>query len=216
MATKFYLQSSGTPAASPALSASWNNYFSGTTRIFPTSTIRTSTTMTTFTDATANFYRAVAQWVSEPLAAQTITGSIAWVARCCTSSTTGSHFLIVEGRVVSNDGSVVRGTFWAPTTSSSGAWVENGTLTSRQAQPATAVTNVDAQAGDRIVWAMGYEAGATASNTKSISIGTSSATDLTLVDGTTTANNPFIQLSMDVVFQTGGVPNQLMLVGVGT
>ena len=113
MATRFYLPSSGSVGASPAFSASWED--TSIAIRLPAVTVSSSTAMTliakngdTDTNDSDHLY---GQWVSAPLESQTIaTQTVKLQMRGQEENDRANQTLAMCLRVVSGDGSTVRGT----------------------------------------------------------------------------------------------------------
>jgi hypothetical protein len=204
MATRFYLPSSGAAAISPAYTAGWEDQTIAAR--LPTSTTKASSAMTTvsFTDANAaNRDVLFRQYVSAPLAGQYIAAQAMKIQmRVKQRAADCNLFLTWNIKVVSNDGTVVRGT------------VVNMRRDTTEAEP-TAITNrqdtltstaVTAHSGDRLVIEVGLGGDpATGSDHDSdMSIGDDNGTDLPENNSATAANNPWVQFTNDLTFYTAG------------
>jgi len=117
MATRFYLPSSGTAPASPAISAEWEHV--QTTRR-PTKTTKSSTAMANqayspdaaddHTDKDSHFF----QFVSDPLTAQTIIGQTVKIQVQGSESNAGNNCSLTwKLFVCSNDGTTIKETLVA-------------------------------------------------------------------------------------------------------
>lgn len=142
-----------------------------------------------------------AQFISPPLNAQTISGTVTGYARMSIANATGAT---VQSRVkitVINRAGTVVATLLAIT---SGAANLTTTLTSVQMLNAASLTNYTCANGDRICIEIGIgrSSGTTARN-GTIDFGSSSATDIS-AGGSTTANNPVITFSGNISFYQGG------------
>ena len=208
-ATRFYLPSSGAAEVSPAFSA-WT-LTTGADRLKCVTT-RTNTLMinksttTTSESVTSLLNR---QYVSEPIGAQTITGTVKGQLRGMEDNAAQDMVSCILIKVVSNDGSTVRGTllnFTYPALSGN----EYGTKIANRYTPISAsLTTVTAEAGDRIVIEIGayrYKVGgSTGSCTQTY--GDDSATDLPEDQTTKTAYNPWVEFS-----QTLGLPKVIIFI----
>jgi hypothetical protein len=210
--TKLYFPSTGTPAITPAFHAEWEttasavrlplSYPKGTSAVASVSAAETST---------ANLYDVgLAQFISAPLAAQTFSGTLSCVVRCNQSSLAANMTGQMVVRIVSNDGSTVRGTLISPTavTSLSTSTHEWGTSLRNQYFPsgdvATAtLTGVTCEDGDRLVIELGYRAINTVatSYTGTMQFGEAAAGDLVLNQSGTAQANPWLAFSQKVQFQ---------------
>lgn len=218
MATRFYLPwtTGPTAEAAPAYGSGWGVVPTGAGR-GKTSTTKANTALTT--ETAANFAETSTsvvnvlhrQYVSDPLAAQTISGTFSAVVRALESATAANANLQVILRVVSFDGTVERGVLYAGHTAANTATVNvlgqefPTTLGTRIIPSGTALSSVSAQANDRLVLELGARhdnTSATSYNT-TFNLGDPTATaDFSLVSGTTTAGDPWIELSGNLTFAT--------------
>jgi len=138
--------------------------------------------------------------VSQPLAsAVTISGTFRGVWRCYESFWLLNARSAVVVKVVSGDGSVVRGELLRVFNQSDTEW---GNWLSRYCPPEQSVNPVSAQAGDRIV----IEAGARHSQYSGVQIldvylGNTAGQDLDYTEGQTDQYNPWWEFSQDLTFQ---------------
>jgi hypothetical protein len=209
LATRFYLPSSGTPAVSPAYSAEWNRtaragrYPAVTTKT-NTAAIETSLTST----ATNPEFHLAGQFISAPVNAGTISGTVKGQIRARENNDLFGGTVAVRIKVVSNDGTTVRGVLLDNTAALPTARpphvVNTATAVNRKftASDNTTVlhtlTPVTALANDRIVIEVGG---------RDIDAGTSRSMYLTFQDdqltdlgenNTDTAGNPWVEFSADV------------------
>lgn len=165
MATRFYLSRMQAAAVSPAFAAEWENTaVAGRNRMETSKTDAVATTLAyTVNDspATSNRDVLIKQYVSDPIAAGPIAGTLLGVIG---RVYTGSALLNVRSqclaRVVSNDGATVRGTLYAGDLESltgdpSEEWVQGEARLIPRAGP-VALSSVVAQADDRVVVELGY------------------------------------------------------------
>ena len=204
MATRFYLPASGSAPASPAYDGAWDNTTDAAR--LPLVTTKTSTAMANAAisfSSTADVDILQRQWVSEPLAAQTITAqTVKLQIRGWESNSKDTQYTAICIRVVSNDGSTVRGTLVS--------------LTRDGTEFATSLTNrswsgtcseVTASANDRLVVELGLGGDPWGNGNASacyISIGDDSATDLPENDTETSAYNPWLEFANDITFASAG------------
>lgn len=222
-----YLPSSGTPPVTPSAWAGWSDG-TGSAFTYPFSTTKSSSSMSTFTltDPTTSGATVVGRWVSPPLSAVTITGTWRYTARHTNVQSSGYCKGNAVLKVVSNDGTTVRGTLIsrlgpshtvAFNTSNSFRSITNpeweGTIT---------VTSVAASEDDRLVFEVGGYNQNSSTDDVSFSFGDDAGTDLDFSNSDTGADNPWMELSQTLTFneEGGGGPtgpfNQLMLTGCGT
>jgi hypothetical protein len=113
----------------------------------------------------------MAQYVSPPLAAQTISGTFKMYLQTSEPNSTLDYRSQIIIRVVSNDGSIVRGTLYAGDTATTGPNPPSEWNTSTQTRafpragllPA-ALSSLAISAGDRVVVEFGFRAGAAGTN----------------------------------------------------
>ena len=203
-ATRFYYHSSGGQyEGAPAYDSAWE--VTSAVGIGRTRTIRTGTAMTNYTSGASSVVQdiLIGQLISDPIGAQTISGTVKGQARCKESNGGMNAYTAVCIRVVSNDKSTVRGTLLSVTngTSASTELAATGSGTNRYFPASTALTAVTTQNGDRIIIELGARQTANSNNrTVSLVGGDDSATDLAEDESTTTANNPWIEFSQDIKF----------------
>lgn len=148
------------------------------------------------------------QFVSKPLAAQTISGTVKAIMRCAESNVAADMRSQMVIRVVSGDGGTVRGTLLAHDTSVlSNEWnlttLQNRKFPLNWSGGGAALTSVVAQAGDRIV----VEIGNRAHNTSAtqyygyIETGDGATNDCAENETDTLQYNPWIEFSQNLVFQ---------------
>ena len=181
MPTRLYLPYNITPPISPAFDAEWN----GTTNTprYYCKPEKQNTAMTdrgyAETSSTTPFDGCMAQYVSPPLEAQTISGDVKGQIRAKESAAEADMCRAVVIKVVSNDGGTVRGTLLSHFPGSLGSEFATS-LTNRNFPPSTALTPVTAQKGDRLVIEIGFRAfnAVTTSYTGTLRLGDSAAADL--------------------------------------
>jgi hypothetical protein len=164
----------------------------------------------TKTSATSPTHELARQYVSAPIAAQTITGTFTAYIRAREPGTTDNVSSQLLVKVVSGDGATVRGTL-VPLDSPgalTSEWASSGTAGAgtnrrfpRLALTST-VTSVAAQAGDRIVMEFGGRQGSTTTGRVSgIQLGDAGASDLPADETTVTATlNPWAEFSQTITF----------------
>lgn len=160
--TRFYFPSTGSSPISTAYDAEWDKTSEATSRTLESQRTNSALTEQTCSENTATtpFDVAVGQFISAPLnGAQTISGNIRGIIQARESNIAADFQAQTIIRIVSNDGSTVRGTLIAADTS--GLSNEFTTTTTNTKFPkawtgtGTTVTNVNAQNGDRIVVEIG-------------------------------------------------------------
>lgn len=167
---------------------------------FASHTFAKTTTSTTFDGL-------VAQFITPPLAAQTVSGNVKGIIRALESATGNDMRAQMLIRVIGWDGVTFRGTLLAhdasALTSEFAATLTNRKFPLNWTAPGAALTPVACQAGDRIVVEVGYRSHvATLSITGTLEFGDQSVTDLAEDEVGTTQNNPWVEFSNDLVFET--------------
>ena len=201
MATRFYLPSSGAAAVSPAYGA-WT--FTDEAQRLAMATTKISTSMSAIGvtgsfDATGT-HRLWRQYVSAPIGAQTVSGTVKMQARCNNGGVDLDYDHIrLRIIVVSNDGATVRGTLLAlGNYGPANEFTDTPTSTNRTGADGDALSSVSASANDRIVVEIGaYCGGAGGADEGAIQciFGDDSGTDLPENESTTAANNPWVEFS---------------------
>jgi len=152
--------------------------------------------------ATDDYDTLALQFVSDPISAQTITGTIKGQIKCLESSALANFSYAIVVKVVSGDGSTVRGTLYTDF-SDTGAEFDDATRTNRKFPAAgSALGSVVAQAGDRIVIEIGARKNGTnaSSRTATLTVGDSVASDLPEDEVETGVLNPWIEFSQTIKF----------------
>lgn len=202
MATRFYLpaEGSGVPVVSPAFNAGWEQTAQATrlkllrkTSLSTLSTLADTGTrtipITTTQDILCN------QFVSDPIPAQNITGTVSYVSRVVEASTNGNATLALVLSVVSQDGGTVRGTLFSTFTVDT----EFPTSAATRIQTAIAVTALTTQPGDRLVLEVGANvSGPLGATTYTMRFGNSATTDFALTTALTTDLNPWLEVSQNI------------------
>lgn len=139
------------------------------------------------------------QYVSDPLPAQTITGTFSLVVRCVETDANANATLATLVYVVAQDGQTSRGTLF----SVFGTDTEFGTTAATRIVNAQNVTSQTAQAGDRIVVEIGLTATTPLALDGAIQrFGTSAASDFALTSALTTDLNPWCEFSQNLFDST--------------
>lgn len=152
------------------------------------------------------------QYVSPPIQAQTISGTISIGIMQRVSATGATHFAY-HARVVTpagaTRGQLVDGTENVNTINSSVNFTQ-------QFEGSVAISSVVCSDGDYIVVEIGYEINNTTSKTMETRIGTPTS-NLSDTDGSTTSASGFITFSDDILFMSDlpSGTSRLMLMGVG-
>jgi hypothetical protein len=203
--TQLWLPSTGAAAVSPAFD-SWSST-SGATRLASVLT-KISSAMTNFAvnnGGSANPNKLDLQFVSGPLAAQTISGTVKCYARALRGGSTTQWKTRISIRVCNNAGSSFTGTLLTL-----GAFGNNTILNTSLRNMAfaisgTSLTSLAINDGDRLVVELGANNGGNGADTLTINFGDNSATDLGENETDTAANNPWIEFSNAIRLQGEGV-----------
>lgn len=209
MATRFYL-SSTTSVLTPTPGASWNDVTQVQRR--PCSTTKDGSALSIFsvseTSATSGWSIIRAQFITDTLAAQTISGTVQGQIQTYESSTSANMcraFAVYLWSPGSDTYKTLLTHFPASVTSE---FVRNA-LTNRYFPPTgTAITSTASAANDRLILEVGLRAFNTATSIYygSFSFGSASATDLPVNETEIVTYNPWVQFSANLVFSTGGTP----------
>lgn len=201
MATRLYPPSAGTPAITPTKDAIWDAEAAGYAT-YPISTVKSGSTMATvtFSDSDDTFKDCIMrQYVTGPIAAQTIQAqTITLIIRGSQPNANNNMHIQFGARVLSNDGTVVRGTLLPANTFE--AAEPTSSLVSRKVTGTT--TQVISTAGDdRIVFEIGAQGnpGIAATHTYSLRIGDAAATDLDNGTGEADDDAPWIEFATDTI-----------------
>jgi hypothetical protein len=112
MATRIYLPSTGAAAVSPTYDAAWEKSSEANRLTCVTNKISSSfANKTSSENVTTSPYDVLTrQYVSKPLAAQTISGTVKGQIKCQESASAADFCRALVIRIVSSDGNTVRGT----------------------------------------------------------------------------------------------------------
>lgn len=202
MATRFYLPSSGSVPISPSVSSEWESSWQFTRRPAVTTKSNTSFVNDEGYDTPGSTPMDICkfQYISGPLEAQTITGTVKGQIRVYEGEDDDDACRALVIRVVSNDGATVRGTLLAHFPSSlESEWATSAT--NRYFPPSgTSVTSVDAQAGDRLLIEIGVRRFAANSGYHRYRMGDNASSDLPEDETSTSDYNPWIEFSQTLDF----------------
>lgn len=216
MATRFYLPAftGGTaPPVSPGYGSIWDETTSGGQR-FVTATTKAATALENRqigeTSASATYDVLFHQYVSAPLEAQTISGSLSGVVRAIQSAAAADDSLQVMVRVVSEDGATERAVLYGghaaalnTTADALGQEIAVTTAATRVIPSGTAITSYTCVAGDRLVIEVGYRSHDTSTTARNsiLRFGDPTATgDFALTAGLTTDLCPWMEMSANLTF----------------
>lgn len=206
--TRLYLPSTGAAAVSPAYDAGWDQPGSATRLRCVTSRIGSAMAAVAVSKSSATVPWNVLhrQYVSDPIGAQVIAGTLKGQVLANQnvggSSNCSAQLLI---RVVSGDGSTVRGTLLAMQTTGGSTFNvttdRNIRFPHQWTAPGASLSSVTAQSGDRLVIEIGHRTTRSSSGrVGSLTVGDDSGTDLPEDETTTAANNPWLQFSQTLLF----------------
>jgi hypothetical protein len=203
------------PGISPALDAVWDNSGllqrrllgpSSADYVFGTSVLSSGS-------GVANEDTALYQFIYGPLAAQTFSGTLKGQFFCREANAAADARVQIVARVLSSDGSTVRGTLYGPDTaalSSEFAVQTDGSLATNRNIPrggAQSVAGIAAQAGDYLVVEVGFRNHGTNTGAVRVSAGADEATATTDApeDETTTVSGIYrswLEFSHDITINT--------------
>lgn len=196
MATRFTLQSSGTPPVSPAYDAAWNQTGEAD-RVLLTPQLQLSTptaltdkTVTVPITTTQNIL--IRQYVSIPLPAPIIIGGtlnfFTHTFKVSTSATTNNVTCRIFVKRALRDGTPISTLVNGLT--AGGTWTTTATTLNTSFNE----TATQFQRGDRIIWEIGVSAAApTTAGTATARFGSSAASDFAATAGLTTDLNPWVE-----------------------
>lgn len=200
MATRLYFPSSGTtPNSNITFGSQWASVSSNGGQ-FPTSTTKTNTALTLFSDTSgaATTDRALMQYQTNTLNVnQTISGTFSIVVSCSESNAQANTHLAVLVRAVDAN-NTVRGTLLSELVTST----EFATSASTRIFSSVALTSTACLAGDRLVIEIGFhEAAPSSGRTLNETFGDPSATaDFALTANLTTNLDPWCEFSQNITF----------------
>ncbi|MCA9327223.1 hypothetical protein KDA14_01720, partial [Candidatus Saccharibacteria bacterium] len=237
MATRLYFDATTASAVSPAYTASWDITSSADRLVCGTSVSDNNlATGSSYQESDASQVNVLAhQYVSSQQipSARTISGTVRAVIGCYETNGTADGFLQMVVKVVSSDGATTRGVLYAGSalnSVSTNAGDVNEEMTIGNTAMATrivpdqTVSNVNAQAGDRLVIELGWRATNTTTTTRGAFFRHGWQQELSdhlfvsgtnVVAATSTDLNPWVELSYDVFgTETGG--GDFESIGAGT
>lgn len=208
--TRFYLPSSGAAAVSPAYLA-WTS--SGSSTRLRCLTYKISTATANLGAGPVVGTQALVQYVSDPIAGQTIGGNIKGNIRCAQVSTAAGGTIAIGIQLVDSTGGTPRTLLAVVASDSTGTTppvITKTTYTNRFLMNVTegtsiALTQQTAQNGDRIVIELGFRAITTKNSAVSINVGDPSS-DLGENNTETAANAPWVEFDQNVIlFPSAGM-----------
>ncbi len=207
MATRFYLPISGTPPlGSLAVDSNWE-LTDNLTRL-PCFTTKQNTALTQVSavwSAVVTQQWCWRQWQSEPMAAAynwTTADTVSMVIKCAESVAQVDSHLAYVIRVVSGDGSVIRGVIGLYHATSTEYPTSLATIATRiHSARVNGATNFSSQIGDRIIIEIGHHGVTPSLATVYHNYGDPSGTgDFALTEGLTTDLCPWVELSRTISF----------------
>lgn len=217
MPTRFFFPETEAAAVSPTISgADWEHINTLRRKLLATADASALTTTAYTPDAADHLVNGDAhhrQYVSDAIAAQTISGNVKAQFQCLEANNGNNLFLTLLIYVVSNDGTTVTGTLLAITRDTTN---ELGTALNNRNFPSTALSSVVANANDRIVVEVGLGGTPTASggvqgHNGSLRFGGNASSGDLPEDDTTTATTYRPWLEFDGTISFPGVTYQITL-----
>lgn len=208
MATRIYLPSTGASAVTTTFDASWEQSGSAVRRACSTSKISSAMADHTLPeDATSGHDHIAVQFCTSDQFSGTGTtsGTIKGQIRCSTGTANHTSQLVV--RIVSSDGTTVRGTVFPEDATGGTTWA--GSLTGRNfpKDGSSSVSAVNWQDGDRILIEVGGKTGTGGESAGTLNFGDDAASDLAEGEADTGADNPWIEFSQDLFAPAGPTTN---------
>ncbi len=204
--TRLYFSSSAVPPISPGFDSNWEETSSAVRRNMSPTKTTSSMVDETATSAALAEDELIIQLIGPPMKAQTI-NPLNLGFKCYARAARGTLIVTAVSRIVakviSNDGSTVRGTCLSFGDKSTGT---NWNTTDRNkafVDGDDATASVSALLGDRLMIELGLNHTASV-DTAQINIGDNSGTDLAEDETTTTANNPWLEIAQNIFFEDYG------------
>lgn len=180
MATKIYVESTGSPAISPSFSSLWEHTSSASRRVAALTKGSTAQADETFHGAvSAPSDILIFQAILGPIAAVTISGTIDASFQCKLVNFSALHQLEYNVKIVSSDGLTTRGS----SNSTDGTDCPNPSYASRY--HSWTPSSIVGQAGDYLVIEVGMACQSIDAYDRYIEVGTSDGSDLDAADGDT-------------------------------
>lgn len=213
MATRFYLQYGTTPAVTPASWEPFWTYVAATNDTFKAVTTAGITILTNLThtnDGTSGVrYGARVRFVTEQLAAQTLSGNVSGQIQCSESATGNNAVIAIALVVIDSSGTIVGDLLNAGAPAASATPPEMATtLTNRRILDGASSASIafDSYAcanGDRLVIEIGLRE-ATTAGTEVIRVGDDALSGDLPVNDTTTATTyrPWVEFDSTILFYT--------------
>lgn len=212
MATRFYLSDVGDEPVAPSYDSNWEVVTDANRK--PLIRKLLLETADALNYRTVDIPDAVSQdilsyqFISEPLRAQVIAGTVSLVIKCSENLITANASLAVVVNLFSQDGQTLRGTLFSVFSTDS----EFGTTASTRIVNTQNLTQLTAQEQDRIVVEIGATVSTPVLSTFVLYRGNNAASDFALTSGLTTDLNPWIEFSQDLF---SPMPNNYQFVSAG-
>jgi hypothetical protein len=206
MATRLYLPSTGAAAVSPAYDSGWGDT-TGADRIAAV-TIKIASAMASKSFPSNSSGGLARQYVSPPMAAQTISGTVKCYLRCLENFLSHNYDGWIGIRVCNNAGTSFTGTLLATGLHGPGTDFADS-LENRSFADGDTVSSLAINAGDRLVIELGADQ-LTGTGGGDFSFGDNSGTDLPEDETTTAANNPWLEFSMTIAWLASAQESDLL------
>lgn len=213
MATRFFFsRQQQSNIIQPAFGSGWHRTADAVRRriyTFKTSMAMANQNIITSTAETVSFCLGV-QYISDPLAATTLSGTIKGQCRC-QESNAGLNATIairvakcaIDGTSITEILAIAASDNTAATPPEFATSLTNRKLMDSAESASISLTSTGINAGDRLIIELGMrESNTTASRNSDLSLGDDSANDLAEDETTTTANNPWVEFSQTLTFLT--------------
>lgn len=214
MPTRFYFQGTGTPAISPAYNtagdynvSNWNDTSGAVRRTMKTTKQNIANTIfSESSNSDSGSYRVLlAQFVSDPLAEQTLGGTVSGWIGTRESNTAADMFVYSILKQVSSTGTLKAVLAVASDSSGSEFTTSTNYVARNLFRQTTTVTMISADIadGDRLVYEVGYKREATVTNsyTGYIRVSDNQASDVTSNGASTTSADTWMEFSETVYMQ---------------
>ena len=213
MATRLYGVATTAAPITPAFDANWQDVTGAARRGLSLSKdAATETRAAVAVTSGAGNETLGFQLISDPLEAQTITGTVTLVTRGRELANTDNIALRMHSiRVVSNDGTTYRSPNLIAFGSGTLTTELTNALAGRVHLNVVAVSSVSAQAGDRLVVEIGYGMNTTGTTPQYDMVIGGNGTDHTTTDGDTTGTVAWVELSQNLAFQAPAGPPPLVM-----
>ena len=213
MATRYYLPSTGASDVNPAFDAGWAETADADRRQMVLTKISSADTAKSVTTLSVAETELVRQYVGPTLGPQTISGTVKCQVRALEGGIGSADAICrLMLKIVSNDGSTVRGNLLALEDYGSGLEWALGSATNRSFSLGPAIASVTTQNGDRAVLELGCFHAAVAL-TVTLNFSDDNGTDLPEDETETAAFNPWLEFSQTLLPQGEGTTQDLFVTG---